>query len=142
MKVSQQIEETYKNFEIFFKQELQLDLKEIDLAYVRDKFKEFISKGDVLFTDSNHAEDSFLYIYHYKELQEIKRVANYLLETGQHSLYEKIIMEFFNDYTESGLEDLKVHQINNESDKVWFSKHESTKEIIDSWRTERFSGYL
>ena len=102
MKVSQQIEETYKNFEIFFKQEFQLDLKEIDLAYVRDKFKEFISKGDVLFTDSNHAEDSFLYIYHYRELQEIKRVANYLLETGQHSLYEKFIMEFFNDYTESG----------------------------------------
>ena len=51
-------------------------------------------------------------------------------------------MEFFNDYTESGLEDLKVHQINNESDKVWFSRHESTKEIIDSWRAERFSGYL
>ena len=83
-----------------------------------------------------------MYIYHYKELQEIKRVANYLLETGQHSLYEKFIMEFFNDYTESGLEDLKVHQINNESDKVWFSRHESTKEIIDSWRMERFSGYL
>ena len=142
MKLSQQIEETYKKFEIFFKQEFQLDLKEIDLAYVRDKFKEFISKGDVLFTDSNHAEDALMYISHYREFQEINRVATYLLATGHHSLYENFIMAFINAYTESGVEDLTVHQIKNESDKVWFSRHESTKEIIDSWRTERFSGYL
>ena len=32
------------------------------------------------------------------------------------------MMEFFNDSSPSGLEEPKVHQINNESDKVWFSR--------------------
>ena len=142
LKISEQIEQTYKDFEVFFKEELNLDLKKIDMSEVRDKFKELVLKDDPIFTDKNQAEDSFLYIYHYRELQEIKRVSNYLLELNQRNLYEKFIMEFFNDSSPSGLEELKVHQINNESDKVWFSRDESSKDLINSWRSERFSSYL
>ena len=112
------------------------------MSEVRDKFKELVLKDDPIFTEENQAEDSFLYIYHYRELQEIKRVSNYLLELNQRNLYEKFMMEFFNDSTPSGLVELKVHQINNESDKVWFSRDESSKDLINSWRSERFSSYL
>ena len=112
------------------------------MSEVRDKFKELVLKDDPIFTEENQAEDSFLYIYHYRELQEIKRVSNYLLELNQRNLYEKFMMEFFNDSSPSGLEDLEVHQINNESDKVWFSRDESSKDLINSWRSERFNSYL
>ena len=112
------------------------------MSEIRDKFKELVHKDDPIFTEENQAEDSFLYIYHYRELQEIKRVSNYLLELNQRNLYEKFVMEFFNDLSPSGLEELKVHQINNESDKVWFSRDESSEELINSWRSERFSSYL
>ena len=81
-------------------------------------------------------------MYKRQELQEIKRVSNYLLELNQRNLYEKFMMEFFNDLSPSGLEELKVHQINNESDKVWFSRDESSEDLINSWRSERFSSYL
>ena len=87
------------------------------MALVRDRFKELIQKEHFIFSGSFDAEDSFLYVYHYRELQEIRRVANYLLETNQEKLYKKFIMEFFNDLSPSGLQELKVHQINNESDK-------------------------
>ena len=128
LKISEEIEKTYKDFEVFFKEELNLDLKKLDMSEVRDKFKELVLKDNPIFTEENQAEDSFLYIYHYRELQEIKRVSNYLLELNQRNLYEKFIMEFFNDSSPSGLEELKVHQINNESDKVWFSRDKSSKD--------------
>ena len=51
-------------------------------------------------------------------------------------------MEFFNDLSPSGLQELKVHQINNESDKIWFSKDASFDDVIASWRAERFYSYL
>ena len=57
-------------------------------------------------------------------------------------LYERFIMEFFDDNSPSGLQDLKVHLINNESDKIWFSKKESSDIKIEKWRKERFSKYL
>ena len=142
LRISEQIEKTYKDFEVFFKEELNLDLKKLDMSEVRDKFKELVLKDDPIFTEENQAEDSFLHIYHYRELQEIKRVSNYLLELNQRNLYEKFMMEFFNDLSPSGLEELKVHQINNESDKVWFSRDESSEDLINSWRSERFSSYL
>ena len=113
LKISEQIEKTYKDFEVFFKEELNLDLKKLDMSEVRDKFKELVLKDDPIFSEENQAEDSFLYIYHYRELQEIKRVSNYLLELNQRNLYERFIMEFFNDSSPSGLEELKVHHINN-----------------------------
>ena len=103
MKISEQIEKTYKDFEVFFKEELNLDLKKLEMSEVRDKFKELVLKDNPIFTEENQAEDSFLYIYHYRELQEIKRVSNYLLELNQRNLYEKFMMEFFNDSSPSGL---------------------------------------
>ena len=51
------------------------------------------------------------------------------------------MQEFFDDNSPSGLQELKVHQINNESDKIWYGKGESN-EIIQQWRRERFKNYL
>jgi|TARA_B100001769_G_scaffold257819_1_gene236220 hypothetical protein len=142
LKISEQIEKTYKDFEVFFKEEFNLDLKKLDMSEIRDKFKELVLNEDSIFGEVNQAEDTFLYIYHYRELQEIKRVSNYLLETNQPNLYKKFLMEFFSDSSPSGLEELKVHQINNESDKLWFSRDESSKDRINSWRSERFNSYI
>lgn len=142
MKIKDKIEKTFKDFEEFFKVEFKQDLKSLDMALVRDRFKELIQKEHFIFSGSFDAEDSFLYVYHYRELQEIRRVANYLLETNQEKLYKKFIMEFFNDLSPSGLQELKVHQINNESDKIWFSKDASFDDVIASWRAERFYSYL
>ncbi len=142
LKISEQIEKTYKDFEVFFKEEFNLDLKKLDMSEIRDKFKELVLNEDSIFGEVNQAEDTFLYIYHYRELQEIKRVSYYLLETNQPNLYKKFLMEFFSDSSPSGLEELKVHQINNESDKLWFSRDESSKDRINSWRSERFNSYI
>ena len=54
--------------------------------------------------------------------------------------YQRFIQEFFDGNSPSGLQELKVHQINNESDKIWFGRGNS-KEIIDVWREERFRNY-
>ena len=110
MNIRDKIEKTFKDFEEFFKVEFKQDLKSLDMALVRDRFKELIQKEHFIFSGSFDAEDSFLYVYHYRELQEIRRVANYLLETNQEKLYKKFIMEFFNDLSPSGLQELKVHQ--------------------------------
>jgi len=87
------------------------------------------------------AEDTFLYIYHYRELSEIRRKAIYLRELEDSNFYERFIQEFFDDNSPSGLQELKVHQINNESDKVWFSRDVSSGQLISEWRSERFSAY-
>lgn len=50
------------------------------------------------------------------------------------------IQEFFDENSPSGLQDLKVHQINNESDKIWFSREENSDAVINLWRKERFLG--
>ena len=52
------------------------------------------------------------------------------------------IQEFFDENSPSGLQDLKVHQINNESDKIWFSREENSDAVINLWRKERFWAYL
>jgi hypothetical protein len=87
-----------------------------------------------------HAEDAFLYIYHFTELQEIKKKSIYLRELSDPLSYQRFIQEFFDGNSPSGLQELKVHQINNESDKIWFGR-ENSKEIIDAWREERFRNY-
>ena len=51
----------------------------------------------------------FLYIYHFRELQEIKRNAIYLREMNDESRYERFIQEFFDESSPSGLQNLKVH---------------------------------
>jgi hypothetical protein len=51
LKISEQIEKTYKDFEVFFKEELNLDLKKLDMSEVRDKFKELVLKDDPIFTE-------------------------------------------------------------------------------------------
>ena len=58
------------------------------------------------------------------------------------SKYSRFMQEFFDDNSPSGLQDLKVHQINNESDKIWFSREEDSDETIHLWRKERFLAYL
>lgn len=73
---------------------------------------------------------------------EVKRILQILREMSDQNLYQRFLMEFFDDSSPSGLQDLKVHQINNESDKIWFSKEKSSNETIDSWRKERFAKYI
>ena len=84
---------------------------------------------------------TFLYIYHFTELQEIKRKSIYLQELSDQKNFYRFMQEFFDDNSPSGLQELKVHQINNESDKIWYGKGESN-DIIQQWRKERFKNYL
>ena len=95
-----------------------------------------------MFSDLYDAEDSFLYIYHFRELQEINRVGIMLREMADQAAYRKFIQEFFDDNSPSGLQDLKVHQLNNESDKVWHSRDSKVDSLIAEWREQRFSPYL
>ena len=130
LKISEQIEKTYKDFEVFFKEELNLDLKKLDMSVVRDKFKELVLKDDPIFTEENQAEDSFLYIYHYRELQEIKRVSNCLLELNQRNLYEKIFKSW-SDY----LDTLFASGYANKSSKIRQKK--AIRSLFKSDRTSR-----
>jgi hypothetical protein len=50
--------------------------------------------------------------------------------------------DFFKEKTGRAIDDLKVNLINSESDKIWFSKKESSDFKIDKCRKERFSKYL
>ena len=63
MNIRDKIEKkTFKDFEEFFKVEFKQDLKSLDMALVRDRFKELIQKEHFIFSGSFDAEDSFLYI--------------------------------------------------------------------------------
>ena len=95
-----------------------------------------------MFSDLYDAEDSFLYVYHFRELQEINRVGLILREMTDQSAYHKFIQEFFDDNSPSGLQDLKVHQLNNECDKIWYSRDSKVDNLIAEWREQRFSPYL
>jgi hypothetical protein len=142
MSIKEDIKETYKRFDEIFIEKIGKSLEELQMSQIRNQFKEWIETNDPLFPDVTNAEDNFLYIYHFRELQEIKRNAMYLREMNDESRYERFIQEFFDESSPSGLQNLKVHQLNNESDKVWFSREENSDEIIDLWREERFSAYL
>jgi hypothetical protein len=112
------------------------------MSQIRDQFKVWITKENPLFLGVSQAEEAFLYIYHFIELQEIKRNAIYLREMNDEPKYSRFIQEFFDENSPSGLQDLKVHQINNESDKIWFSRENNSEVLINLWRKERFSSYL
>jgi len=142
MSIKEDVERTYKKFDKIFNSKLGKSLKDFQMSQVRDQFKQWIYDEDPLFQNSSHAEDAFLYIYHFTELQEIKRTAIYLREMNDESKYSRFMQEFFDDNSPSGLQDLKVHQINNESDKIWFSREENSDETIHLWRKERFLAYL
>ena len=142
MSIKEDIEKTYRKFDKIFSSQLGKPLKDLQMSQVRDQFKQWIYDEDPLFQDASHAEDSFLYIYHFTELQEIKRKAIYLREMNDESKYSRFMHEFFDDNSPSGLQDLKVHQINNESDKIWFSREEDSDATINVWRKERFLAYL
>ena len=142
MDVKEDIENTYKKFDKVFASQLGKPLRDFQMSQVRDQFKQWIYDEDPLFQDASQAEDAFLYIYHFRELQEIKRNAIYLREMNDESKYSRFMQEFFDDNSPSGLQDLKVHQINNESDKIWFSREENSDETIHVWRKERFLAYL
>ena len=142
MCIKQDIEETYEKYDKLFIRCLDKPLKEFQMSQIRNHFKAWLNNGDSIFHDATHAEDVFLYIYHFTELQEIKRRAIYLRELSDEKKYLRFIQEFFDDNSPSGLQDLKVHQLNNESDKVWFSREENSDEIIHLWREERFAAYL
>ena len=142
MSIKEDIEKTYRKFDKIFTIQLGKPLKEFQMSQIRDQFKVWISKENPLFLDVSKAEDAFLYIYHFIELQEIKRNAVYLREMNDESKYSRFIQEFFDENSPSGLQDLKVHQINNESDKIWFSRENNSDVLINVWRKERFSPYL
>ena len=142
MSIKEDIEKTYRKFDKIFTSQLGKPLKEFQMSQIRDQFKVWISKENPLFLDVSQAEDAFLYIYHFIELQEIKRNAVYLREMNDEPKYLRFIQEFFDENSPSGLQDLKVHQINNESDKIWFSRENKSDVLINLWRKERFSSYL
>jgi len=141
MNIKEEIEKTYENFRVTFHKEKGESLEHLEMSEVRDQFKQWIDLKSNIFTDMIHAEDSFLYIYHFTELQEIRRKSIYLQELRDQNFFYKFMQEFFDDNSPSGLQEHKVHQINNESDKIWYGKGESN-EIIQQWRRERFKNYL
>ena len=141
MNIKEEIEKTYEKFRVTFLKEKGESLEHLEMSEVRDQFKQWIDLKSNIFTDMIHAEDSFLYIYHFTELQEIRRKSIYLQELRDQNFFYKFMQEFFDDNSPSGLQELKVHQINNESDKIWYGKGESN-EIIQQWRRERFKNYL
>tara|TARA_Y100001935_G_scaffold247120_1_gene242582 strand:- start:297 stop:725 length:429 start_codon:yes stop_codon:yes gene_type:complete len=142
MSIKDDIRDTYQKYDNIFQKSFSRSLEDFDIAEIRDQFKIWIKTNSPIFKDMIDAEDTFLYIYHYKELQEIKRKAIYLRELEDQSNYERFIQEFFDDNSPSGLQELKVHQINNESDKIWFSREKLLNGTIEEWRAERFSAYI
>ena len=142
MSIKEDIKETYKRFDEIFIEKLGKSLEELQMSQIRNQFKEWIETNDPLFPDVTNAEDNFLYIYHFRELQEINRVGIMLKEMADQAAYRKFIQEFFDDNSPSGLQDLKVHQLNNESDKVWHSRDSKVDSLIAEWREQRFSPYL
>ena len=141
MSVKEDIERTYEKFKVIFSEENGESLEHLEMSQVRDQFKQWIDIKSKFFTDVINAEDTFLYIYHFTELQEIKRKSIYLQELRDQKNFYRFMQEFFDDNSPSGLQELKVHQINNESDKIWYGKGESN-DIIQQWRKERFKNYL
>jgi hypothetical protein len=141
MSVKEDIERTYEKFKVIFSEESGESLEHLEMSQVRDQFKQWIDIKSKIFTDVINAEDNFLYIYHFTELQEIKRKSIYLQELRDQKNFYRFMQEFFDDNSPSGLQELKVHQINNESDKIWYGKGESN-DVIQQWRKERFKNYL
>ena len=141
MSVKEDIERTYEKFKVIFSKENGESLEHLEMSQVRDQFKQWIDIKSKIFTDVINAEDTFLYIYHFTELQEIKRKSIYLQELRDQKNFYRFMQEFFDDNSPSGLQELKVHQINNESDKIWYGKGKSS-DIIQQWRKERFKNYL
>ena len=140
--IKDEIKKTYEKFNTIFLKETGRHLQEFKISEIRDQFKAWIKNNSQMFSDLYDAEDSFLYIYHFRELQEINRVGIMLREMTDEVAYRKFIQEFFDDNSPSGLQDLKVHQLNNESDKVWHSRDSKVDSLIAEWREQRFSPYL
>lgn len=140
--IKDEIKKTYEKFNTIFLKETGRHLQEFKISEIRDQFKAWIKNNSQMFSDLYEAEDSFLYIYHFRELQEINRVGIMLREMTDQVAYRKFIQEFFDDNSPSGLQDLKVHQLNNESDKVWHSRDSKVDSLIAEWREQRFSPYL
>tara|TARA_A100001035_G_scaffold135260_1_gene106511 strand:- start:5 stop:442 length:438 start_codon:yes stop_codon:yes gene_type:complete len=140
--IKDEIKKTYEKFNTIFLKETGRHLQEFKISEIRDQFKAWIKNNPQMFNDLYDAEDSFLYIYHFRELQEINRVGIMLREMTDQVAYRKFIQEFFDDNSPSGLQDLKVHQLNNESDKVWHSRDSKVDSLIAEWRVQRFSPYL
>ena len=140
MTIKEDIENTYQEFDELFFKETGKSIKYFQMSQIRDQFKDWIESKSPIFEDMIQAEDSFLYIYHFIELQEIRRHAVYLKEMGNENIYQRFVQEFFDGGSPSGLQELQVHQINNESDKIWFSRGDSENVIIE-WRKYRFRDY-
>ena len=140
--IKDEIKKTYEKFNTIFLKETGRHLQEFKISEIRDQFKAWIKNNPQMFNDLYDAEDSFLYIYHFRELQEINRVGIMLREMTDQVAYRKFIQEFFDDNSPSGLQDLKVNQLNNESDKVWHSRDSKVDSLITEWREQRFSPYL
>ena len=142
MGLKDEIRDNYFFYDDFLKEKIGKSIDDLEMSDIRDIFFKILNSNDRHFHNTTQAEDAFLYIYHYRESKEIKNVARRLREMNDQGPYERFVMEFFDDRSPSGLQDLKVHLINNESDKIWFSKEESSDDTIEEWRKERFSKYL
>ena len=142
MSLKREIIDTYYLYEDFLQKKTGRAIDSFEMSEIRDYFLKLLNSKNKHFENITHAEDTFLYLYHYRELMEVKRILQILREMSDQNLYQRFLMEFFDDSSPSGLQDLKVHQINNESDKIWFSKEKSSNETIDSWRKERFAKYI
>ena len=142
MSLKREIIDTYYLYEDFFQKKTGRAIDSFEMSEIRDYFLKLLNSKNKHFENITHAEDTFLYLYHYRELMEVKRILQILREMSDQNLYQRFLMEFFDDSSPSGLQDLNVHQINNESDKIWFSKEKSSNETTDSWRKERFAKYI
>ena len=122
MSLKREIIDTYYLYEDFFQKKTGRAIDSFEMSEIRDYFLKLLNSKNKHFENITHAEDTFLYLYHYRELMEVKRILQILREMSDQNLYQRFLMEFFDDSSPSGLQDLKVHQINNELSLIHISE--------------------
>ena len=119
--IKDEIKKTYEKFNTIFLKETGRHLQEFKISDIRDQFKAWIKNNPQMFNDLYDAEDSFLYIYHFRELQEINRVGIMLREMTDQVAYRKFIQEFFDDSLNwKNLKD-KIFKLRFRPVLAWFS---------------------
>lgn len=95
MTIKEDIENTYLKYKSIFEEKFSKPFEEFDMAEIREQFKSWIESKNPIFKDMIDAEDTFLYIYHYRELLEIRRRAIYLRELQESDSYESDLSKNF-----------------------------------------------
>jgi len=114
----------------------------LDMCSIRDFLTLLINSDNNYKVDSDYAEESFLYMYHFREALFISNIGRLILKKGLKNIHHNFIEEFYDQTSSTGLSDLKVLQINNESDKLYFSKINASNELVKEWRKDRFNRFL